>query len=183
MARTVNFLLYQTGWFACVLGAAYSHRWLGVAIATSLLALHMFLTTERASQAKLLLVTFGVGLVVDSTLLAIGVYRFPSEGIVVWLPPIWMSVLWIQFATTFRYCLQWLSGRYSLSVLLGFAGAPLAFLGGESLGVIFFLEPRLPNLMILALLWAAAIPLLIYLSDQIHAGVKTAANYRGFLGS
>jgi hypothetical protein len=106
MARTLNVLLYQTGWFACVLGAEYSHRWLGVAIATSLLAVHMFLTTERARQAKLLLVAFGVGLVVDSTLLATGVYRFPCGGIAAWHPPIWMSVLWIQFATTFQYCLR-----------------------------------------------------------------------------
>ena len=92
MDRTINFLLYQTGWFACVLGAAYSHPVLGVGISTSLLAVHMFLTTERARQAKLLLVALVVGLVVDITLLAIGVYRLPGGGIVVWLPPIWMSL-------------------------------------------------------------------------------------------
>ena len=183
MARTVNFLLYQTGWFACVLGAAYSHRWLGVASATSLLAVHIVLTTERERQARLLLVAFGVGLVVDSTLLAIGVCRFSAGGIVAWVPPIWMSVLWIQFATTLRYCLLWMSGRYGLSALFGFVGAPLAFLGGERLGAILFLEPRLANLTILAVLWALAIPLLIYTSDRIHVGAKTAAGYRGFLGS
>jgi len=39
---------------------------------------------------------------------------------------------------TFRYCLQVAERTLnSLSVLLGFAGAPLAFLVGESLGVIF----------------------------------------------
>jgi hypothetical protein len=179
MARTLNFLLYQSGWFACVLGAAYSFRWLGVAIAASLLAVHMFLTTERARQTKLLLVAFGCGLIVDSTLLAIGVYRFPTGRVVSWLPPIWMSVLWIQFATTFRYCLRWLGGRYGLSALLGFAGAPLAFLGGESLGAISFLQPRLPNLMILAVLWAAAIPFLIYASDRIHVDVNAPESYRG----
>ena len=179
MARTLNFLLYQTGWFACVLGAASSYRWLGIAIATFLLAVHMLLTTEAACQAKLLFVALVCGLVVDSTLLTIGVYRFPSGSLVAWLPPIWMSILWVQFATTFRYCLHWLSGRYGASALLAFAGAPLAFLGGERIGAISFLEPRLFNLMILGVVWAAAIPLLIYASDRIHANVKTAANYRG----
>jgi hypothetical protein len=88
-----------------------------------------------------------------------------------------MSVLWIQFATTFRYALHWLSGRYLLSSLLGAIGAPLAFWGGEKLGAITFLEPRWLNFTLLSLLWAAAIPLLIYLSDRIHRLQERPAHY------
>jgi hypothetical protein len=179
MARTLNFLLYQIGWFACVLGAAYSRPALGITIALFLVGVHLYLMTERANQAKLLIVAFGVGLIVDTTLLALDTYRFRSGMVLSWLPPAWMSVLWIQFATTFRYCLDWLSGRYAISSLLGLAGAPLAFLGGERLGAISFLEPRLINLLMLGVLWSVAIPLLIFASDRIHAGSELAASYRG----
>ena len=180
MVRLLNFMLYQIGWFACVLGAAYGESRWGIAFAMSLVGLHMFLTTDRANQAKLLFVASSVGFVVDSTLLRIGVYQFPNAALVDGLPPLWMSVLWIQFATTFRYCLQWLSGRYAICGVLGLAGAPVAFLGGERLGAIAFCPPRLPNLLILGSLWAIAIPLLIYLSDQIHAKTAADASYRGF---
>lgn len=180
MVRLLNLMLYQIGWFACVLGAAYDFPWLGVALALFLVGVHLSLTNDRTRQTSLLWVAFIVGLVVDSTLLAIGVYRFPSGMIVDWLPPLWMSVLWIQFATTFQYSFFWLSKRYVLSSLLGFIGAPLAFLGGEKLGAVSFCEPRLTNLLALGSLWALAIPLLIYASDRIYRTGAIAASYRGF---
>ena len=180
MSQYVNFLLYQTGWFAIVVSAAHSRPWWGISIATSLVAVHMLLTRDRTDQAKMLLVAAVVGFVVDTMLLGFQVYRFPNEAATAWLPPLWMSALWIQFATTFRYCLKWLGGRYVLSALLGFTGAPLAFLGGESIGAVSFYSPRLANLLVLGSLWAIAIPLLIYFSDRIHADASVDATYRGF---
>ena len=180
MVQYGNFLLYQAGWFAIVVSAAYSQpRW-GITIAVPLVGVHMLLTSDRTNQAKILLLAAGVGFVVDSVLLGLDVYRFPSESVTSWLPPLWMTVLWIQFATTFRYCLKWLGGRYVLSAALGFTGAPLAFLGGESIGAVSFFSPRLGNLLILGSLWAIAIPLLIYVSDRIHADATVDATYRGF---
>lgn len=179
MVRTLNFVLYQIGWFACVFGAAYSRQWLGVAVAMALIGIHLYLTNDRLHQAQLLITAMGIGILVDSMLLALGVYRFPSGSLADWLPPLWMTVLWIQFATTFRYCLDWLSGRYLLGALLGFAGAPIAFLGGERLGAVSFLAPRNANLLTLGAFWAVAISLLIYASDRIHSQSKIAASYRG----
>jgi len=140
----------------------------------------MLLSSDRTNQAKMLLIATGVGFAVDSTLLNLEVYRFPNGSAIGWLPPLWMSVLWIQFATTLRYCLNWLSGRYVFSALLGFAGAPLAFVGGEKIGAVSFDSPRLTNLLILGSLWAIAIPLLIYISDRIHSDASVDATYRGF---
>ena len=180
MPQYVNFLFYQSGWFAIVVSAAYSQPWWGITIAMSLVGVHMLLTSDPTNQAKMLLIATGVGFVVDSTLLGFQVYRFPNEPATAWLPPLWMSALWIQFATTFRYCLKWLSGRYVLSALLGFTGAPLAFVGGESIGAVSFYSPRLTNLLVLGSLWAIAIPLLIYVSDRIHADASVDATYRGF---
>lgn len=179
MVRLLNFSLYEIGWFACVLGAAYARTLLGVTIAISLVIVHMFLTTERMKQVRLLMFAAIVGMVVEGMLLRIGVYRFPNGPLIEAIPPIWMLVLWVQFATTFRYCLKWTSGRYALCAVLGFAGAPLAFLGGEKIGAVSFYEPRLENLLTLGVFWAVAIPLLIYVSDRIHTGVTAEASYRG----
>jgi Protein of unknown function (DUF2878) len=191
MTGALNFLIYQLGWLACVLGAAYQWPWLGVAIAMPLVCMHMMLTTDRPNQARLLFAALCVGVFVDTLLLILGVYSFPCGTVVDWLPPIWMTVLWIQFATTFRYCLSWMSGRYALCSIAALLGAPLAFIGGERLGAVFLISPRITNLLILGTLWAIALPLLLFISDRIHAKA-TDASYlrfsalwrrRGFTGS
>jgi Protein of unknown function (DUF2878) len=179
MVQILNFLFYQVGWFACVLGAAYSRPWWGITIAICLIGIHLYLTTDRSNQAKIMMVAIAIGLIVDCTLLILGVYSFPSGTIVAWLPPLWMTVLWPQFATTFRYCLRWLSKRYVICACFCFLGAPLAFLGGERLGAVSFLPPRFTHLAMLGILWSVAIPFLIYASDCIHARTTTEASYRG----
>jgi hypothetical protein len=124
----------------------------------------------------------GIGLVVDSVQLWAGVFVF-SQGVVVeWLPPPWMSVLWMQFATTFQYSMRWMSGRYTVSACFGFAGAPLAFFAGERLGAIEFLTPRLMHYSVLALLWSVAVPLLVYTSDYLATLRPVSSNYRWLAG-
>ena len=183
MAGFLNLTLYQVGWFACVLGAAYRIPALGIWLAMALVGVHLFFANDRSGQVLLILIGFALGLVVDATLLAFGVYRFPSGMVIDSLPPPWMSVLWIQFATTLRYSFLWLSKRYSLSSLLGLVGAPLTFLAGERLGAIVFCEPRLINLIVLGFFWALAIPLLIYASDRVYSAGRTDASYRGLWGA
>lgn len=180
MASTTNFVLYQIGWFACVLGAASDHPDLGLTIALCLVGTHLALTTQPWMQIQLLGVALAVGLVVDTLLLNLDVYRFPTNNMISWLPPAWILVLWIQFATTFQYCLHWLGGRYFLCWLFGLVGAPIVFLGGERLGAVSFLEPRLTNLILLGVLWSLAIPSLVFASDSIHARSEAVITYRGF---
>lgn len=179
MTRTLNLLLYQIGWFACVLGAAYSRPWLGVTIALVLVGVHLGLASDRRTELRILAIASAIGLAVDGVLLNLGVYSFPSGMYVAWLPPLWMSVLWIQFATTLRYSLNWLSGRYFFSTLLGFVGAPLAFLGGEKLGAVLFAPPRISHLFVLGTIWCIAIPLLIYVADRVCADAGSSPYYRG----
>ena len=179
MVQILNFLLYQVSWFACLLGAASSRPWWGITIAICLIGIHLNLTTDRSNQMKMMVIAIAIGLVVDSTLLILGVYSFPSGTIVAWLPPLWMTVLWPQFATTFRYCLKWLSKRYVICAGFGFLGAPLAFLGGEQLGAVSILPPRFTHLLTLGFLWSVAIPILIYASDRIHVHTTAEASYRG----
>ena len=178
MTPFVNFLLYQIGWFCCVLGAAWQYPWTSTSIALGLVGVHFWLATDRATQLRLVLAAAGVGFVIDSTQLWMGVFTFPSGVVVDWLPPPWMSVLWAQFAMTFHYSMRWLSRRYTLSACFGLAGAPLAFFAGERLGAVEFLSPRLTHYALLALLWSVAVPLLIYVSDYLLARSPGSPGYR-----
>ena len=180
MSRLVNFVLYQIGWFACVLGAAWHFPGTGMVISLSLVGVHLWIADDRLAQWKLALIAASVGLVVDTAQLWLGVFSF-SQGVVFeGLPPPWMSVLWIQFATTFHYSLNWLSRRYLTSALFGMGGAPLAFFAGERLGAIEFLPPRFLHYGILAFTWSIAVPVLVFAADHLLRENSKPAVYRGF---
>ena len=177
MTSLLNFSLYQTGWFACVLGASWGYPWLGMSLALGLLFIHFGLASERAVEIKLSLFSALVGLSIDALQLRLGVFRF-SEGVVVaWLPPPWMTVLWLQFATTFRYCLKWLSRNYLLCAVCGLLAAPLAFFAGERLGAIEFLAPRWRSYATLGGLWAISLPLIVWYGSHLSKGEP--GSYRG----
>lgn len=133
-------------------------------------------------QVKLVCLAAGVGLIVDCVQLQIGVFSFPRGAIIDWLPPASIVVLWMQFATTFRYSMRWLSGRYLLCAVFGLVGAPLAFFAGERLGAIEFLSPRLLNFAILGFIWSIAVPLLINLSDHLTSQITSVPQYRWLSG-
>ncbi len=137
-ARLVNVGLYQAGWFACVLGGASGWPWLGAATGLALVLVHLALVERRADEARFVALTALAGTAIDSAQQAAGTVAFPSGHYAAWLCPIWLTVLWAQFATLPCHSLAWLAGRPIVSVLLGAAGGPLAFLAGERLGGVTF---------------------------------------------
>ena len=174
----MNFLFYQVGWFACVLGVSWNLPWIGVTIALFFVSLHFWLAADRMMQIQLALTVAALGLVVDSGQLWAGVFEFPRGSVVAWLPPPLMTVLWLQFATTLRYSMEWLSGRYVLAACFGLFGAPLAFCAGEKLGAIQFQPPQVMNFAILGLIWSCAVPLIVLISDRLAARFAVGSMYR-----
>jgi hypothetical protein len=178
MALLINFVLYQIGWFAIVVGVANGQPWLGTGVGLAAIGIHLSLAHGWVRHLSLVFASGAVGLTLDSLQLSLGVFRFPSGMIVPWLAPPWEVVLWMQFATLLPFCLRWLSGRYLLGSVLGFVGGPLAFFAGERLGAVAFLSPQLPHYAVLGAVWALAFPLLLWLSDTLVTRRGLGAQYR-----
>ncbi len=178
MSLLVNFLLYQVGWFAVVVGAGAGRPWLGGSAALLLVFIHLGMTVDRPRHLLLAVIAGSFGLLLDTAQLWLGVFSFPSGSLVPWLVPPWIAVLWIQFATILPFCLRWLSGRYVLSGVVGIVGGPLAFFAGERLGAVVFLEPRAVHYLALAFAWCVALPTLVCLSDRIVAQGTRGGRYR-----
>jgi hypothetical protein len=174
----LNFVFYQVGWFACVLGMAYGLQWLGMTIALALVGLHLCLSTDRGVQVRICLAAALFGLIIDTGQFWAGVFTFPEGIVIEWLPPPTLAVLWIQFATTFRYSMSWLSRRYAVGALFGLFGAPLAYFAGERFGAIEFLPPRMANFVLLGVIWSVAVPALVYLSDRWATRWAVPPGYR-----
>jgi hypothetical protein len=163
----LNVVLYQTGWFAVVLGAAHGHPWPGMATGLGLFAIHVLAARARRDELLLGLVAGVLGFGIDTLLQGAGVLAFETGLVVPWLAPPWLIPLWVQFATLLRFSLRWLAGRHSLAAILGAIGGPVAFLAGERLGAVTFPAGTPVALGALALVWAGIVPLLLVFAGRL----------------
>ena len=180
MNLAVNFVAFQLGWFACVLGAANGMPWAGPLVVLGVVALHLARVPRPRPELRLIAVSMALGLLVDSLLLATGWLSYPAGP---WLPgpwqsnpwqsnlaPYWIVAMWALFATTLNVSMGWLRGRPLLAVLMGAVGGPLSYLAGEKLGGIELTAPA-AALTALAVAWAVAMPLLMKLAERFD-GVR-----------
>jgi len=175
MKSALNFVLFQLGWFACVLGAAHGQAWLGPLAVLAIVTIHLALSLRPLAELKLVIAVAALGCVVDSVVLASGWLRYPVGHGFGFLAPVWIVAMWALFATTLNVSMRWLHGRIGLAVLLGAAGGPLSYYGGQKLGAVTFLEP-VPALIALAVAWAIAMPMLIGLANRFD-GVTPARSF------
>ena len=180
-----NFAGFQITWLACVGGAGYGHPLLGPVVALAWLALHvagidrtdhgsLVPAARRASEVKLLATAAFAGYVGDSALVLGGAFAFPDHAGPAAPTTPWMVALWAAFAATLRHSLDWARRRYLLGVFAGAVFGPLAYTAGEALGAITIAAPPLGWLAI-AVEWALAMPLLLWLRERIEGGAGGAA--------
>ena len=175
MPAIMNFAMFQFGWFACVLGAAWSMPLAGTGVALAIVAGHLLLASQPQAELKLLVAAAAIGLVFDSALATLGWITFPSGVLVTGLAPHWMVALWLLFATTLNVSLGWLKRYPLLSVLFGAIGGPLAYYGGSKLGALNFNEMT-PALIALAIGWAVITPLLVQLARRFDGFTQPLDN-------
>jgi len=156
----VNFVLFQIGWFACVIGAGRGWPLAGTAVAAVIVATHVLRAARPARELKLVGVALAIGLVWDSALVSSGWMRFTSGVLVGGIAPPWILALWALFATTLNVSLGWLKGRPVVAALLGGVAGPLSYWAGARLGAVEFVAVT-PALGALAIGWAVMTPLLV----------------------
>lgn len=159
-----NFVAFQIGWLACVLGAAGGVPLLGLFVAALVLGLHLYLSSEPAPEARLIIMVGALGSAVDMLQALAGVFYFYNEVLPAWVAPPWLIALWMIFATTLRSSLGWLAGRYWLTASFGAVGGPLAYYAGHRLGALGFPVDPVPSLLFMAIVWALLMPTLVWLS-------------------
>jgi hypothetical protein len=166
MAMAVNVILFQAGWFACVLGAAYGAPWVGALAALALVAWHLGHATLPGREAVLVLVAIALGFAVETALVRSGWVRFDTGVIVAGTAPYWMVALWAIFATTLNVSMRPLRSRPVLAALLGAVGGPLAYYGGARLGALELVATG-AALAAIGIAWALVTPLLLAMARRL----------------
>ena len=160
-------LIFDFGWFACVLSGARGYLLIPIAAATAVIGINLWLLRGRlVDELRVILWITLVGFIVESINLTTGVFTLTHPTSYPWLCPAWLLLLWPMFATMLRGPLTWLSGRYWLSVLLGAIFAVPNYFVGERLGAVSLNSHLLYTVTVLVLVWAIAMPLMVWLSGK-----------------
>jgi len=169
MAKFWNFVIFQLGWFACVLGAANKQVLWAVIATLVYIAFHAWRSPTPKTEISLLLKAFVFGLVADTLIMHLGYINFGDAWPSPYLSPLWMWILWVLVATTVNGSLSWLRGRPVLAAILGGICGPLSYEAGIRLGAGEW-GPRaqLPGFIVLGLIWALAIPIFFYWDRVNH---------------
>ena len=157
-AGIVNGVLFQLGWFACVIGGDL----FAVLFTLFYLPFHGYFLVEKSREWLLIIGFAALGWVIDAALAALGVISFATA-----LPiPVWLICLWLLFGTTLCHVFSWLHQRLLLSAVLGaWAGASSYWAGTQLASVTF---PDVPlALAVFAVIWLFLFPLGMWLARRL----------------
>lgn len=158
-----NIVLFQAGWFACVLSAAHGQPWIGPGVAAAVVAWHTLRAARPAEEIKLIAIAVLIGAVGDSLLVMLGWIAYPSGTLIAGAAPHWILALWALFATTLNVSLRWLKQRLLIAALLGAVCGPLSYWAAARLGAAAFVNP-MAVVIALAVGWALIMPALMMLT-------------------
>lgn len=161
MAKVANAIMFQLGWWICVLGAAKGWPLVGPLVAVVLLAAHFACQKTPPWEWKIILVGTVGGFFIDSMLRVVGVLDF---GGALFAPP-WLVALWALLAMTINHSISWLSRNLTGASLFGFLGGPLAYYGGAQLGALAV--HGWADWALLAVVWAVIVPLLFEANHRL----------------
>lgn len=176
-----SILIFQLGWWGAVLGAGLGHPLPATGFVATMVILG-WIRDHSHREVYLGVSTCLLGILIDGALVLSGAFHFPEKT---WLwdssliPPLWMILLWPLLMRTLHadLCLGWLKGRYLLAVPLGAVSGILAYWGGVRLGALGWQiaqqaensGPDPFSLLMVALAWGLALPILLYLRDKLEA--------------
>ena len=163
-----NFILFQVGWFSCVLGGGSDGlAWLGVAVASLIVAVHLYRAGSPRDEMVLVMMTMLVGTLWDGGLTMAGIFIFEAPTLLPNFAPYWLIAMWALFATTLNVSLKWLKGRYLLAAIFGALGGPLAYYAGHRLGAVEFSD-TFTAMLAVAAGWSVIMPLLLVLAARLN---------------
>jgi hypothetical protein len=163
MSKFWNFVFFQAGWFACVLGAAHQQDLWAVIGSLAYILFHIWRSQAPKLELSLLLKVLAFGIVTDSLLMYLGLVDFKDAWPAPYLSPAWMWALWLLVASTLNGSLSWLRGKLVLGVVLGAICGPLSYEAGIRLGAANWGSgSQILGLGLISLIWAVAMPLFFY---------------------
>lgn len=173
-----NWFWFYFGFVAALSGSNMKYPATGPIVIVGWLTGHLVNAKNPVGEIKLLLASMGIGYVCDGLITRMGVLRFHEPSSWWWPIPLWMVMMWPNFAGTLNSSMKWLRGRYWTGAILGAIAGPFSYYGGvkwESVDI----GPDWSfwgAMIVIGIEWTLAMPLLLWLSAKWVPGPDAKDN-------
>lgn len=160
--NTLNFILFQAGWFICVLYPGLA----AAGFVVLLLVFHMvFVSQHRLTELQFIGAGTVIGGVLDGIWFQTGILDDGTGSIQI--TPVWLVGIWAMFMTTLSHSLSWIGSKPWLPFVCAPVAGPFAYWSASKLGAVQL--PDLPlSLMALAFGWLVVFPAMLYLRKFLY---------------
>jgi len=139
-----NLVAFNVSWFGLVFTGN-----IFIPIAVILFSVQLWYFQSTKNEILLICLVATVGILLDFTLVYTGVFIFPdTKGI-----PFWLITLWIVFAGTIRHSLVFLANSKVLQFAVGALFAPLSYISGAKLSMVYLVPSLGFSYFLLACVW------------------------------
>ena len=160
----INFILFQLGWFACVLGGAYDQVIIGSLVVMSFIAFHLYKAAGPMRELTLLVIVLTIGFIYESIMVTLTLAQYEHGQVSAAIAPLWLILMWPLFATTLNISMRWLKNMAPLIIaLIGAIFGPFAYLAGERLGAVVY-DDTILSMSVISIAWAILLPLMVIIS-------------------
>lgn len=165
ISKPFNFMANNLIWAGCVIGRE-QYAWL---VAPSVIIYVSILVVNSSIRIEQVFIPAFIGITIDSLLTLLGVYQFANASV---LPPLWLLILWIAFASSLTSSLSFLGRRKIAASIFGAVGVPINYLAGAGLDAVSFGHSYFITAIGLCALWAVGLPFLFYATQVQVAKIK-----------
>jgi hypothetical protein len=166
MKIAANLVLFKIVWLAGLFGAGAGMAWLGAACLAVFVAAHLWLVARPLVDMALLAIVATAGFGVDTFFTQASVLEYQATFIA-GLAPLWIAVLWANFALTLNHGFAWLKGKYFLAASMGLICGPFAYFAGVKFGAAAIPESASYSYFVIGLTWALFLPLIVWLANRL----------------
>ena len=168
MKKVINASLFNIAWLVCVIFGDLA----AVIACTVVLLLHFLLVSRNPLEASLLIKVVIFGWFIDTALFSANILTSHVGAI---FPPLWLSCLWLLFATTLNHCFVWFQQHKIVAIIVGAIAGPSSYFAGCQLSTIAIGEPSSTSLLIISLVWAVIFPVVLSWANRINNQSQSAA--------
>ncbi len=173
MKVVTNLLLFKITWFAGLFGAGSGIAWLGAACLAVFVFVHVWTVSRPIVDLALISTVAIAGFGVDTLFAQAGVLEY-SATFAAGLAPLWIAVLWANFALTLNHGFSWLKGRYLLAALVGLVCGPFAYFAGVKLGAAEIPGSQIVSYATIGIAWALFLPVIVRLAEWFSERLANA---------
>jgi len=177
-AFLINQGLFQLAWPACVIGAAHNIFWTGVVVVGALMIWQLNRTNRHPLDLRMLLVCLGLGFVLDSAWIQLGLLEFAMPWPSSQFAPAWIMLLWISVALVINHSMAAFKHRLWILAVAGGIGSPFSYFAGSRFGAVEWLAPAWQVILATGLSWAIVLPLLFWMARE-DKGKPAGAHHEG----